>query len=149
MTASPTLEMSPKLAEVASTIAKGDPPKWLLVGLEHFSGGIAVDTKEDRHNIDQIAEEMQRAVHTLTTWLPAWAYAGYGQKCPGHVALMLYALPRLKKDLDILAKKQIGRPPDVQREVCAAIVLEAWKIIRGKAEPLYVVRAFRTVGLAI
>src|SRR5262249_190387 len=52
-----------------------------------------------------------------------------------HVALMFYALPLLKKDLDGLTKKGVGRRADVQREVCAAVVLEGWKIIHGKAEP--------------
>src|SRR5262249_59300128 len=51
------------------------------------------------------------------------------------IALMLYALPRLKADLDRLRKKSVGRPPDTQREICAAVVVEAWKLTRGKAEP--------------
>jgi hypothetical protein len=125
-----------KFDGVASSIAKGDPPDWLVLGLQHFSGGIGVDvSKKDRRSIDTILKQMQGAVHTLTTWLPAWVQLGYGYQCPEHVALMLYALPRIKEDLDVAAKKQTGRRPDVQREVCAAVVIEAWKIIHGRAEP--------------
>jgi len=48
---------------------------------------------------------------------------------------MLYALPLVKKDLDRLAKKRIGRRPEVQREICAAVAVEAWKLLHGKAKP--------------
>ena len=132
------LSQSPnsKFTDVARIIAKGDPPDWLVLGLEHFSGGIGVDiSKEDRRILKHQIERMQDAVHVLMTWLPMWANLGYGARCPEHVALMLYALPRFRKDLDRLAKKQIGRRPDTQREVCAAVVIEAWKLLHGRPKP--------------
>jgi hypothetical protein len=125
-----------KFTDVARIIAKGNPPKWLVLGLEHFSGGIGVDiSKKDRRFFDKQIERMQGAVHTLMTWLPMWENLGYGVRCPEHVALMLYALPRVRKDLDRLAKKQIGRRPDAQREVCAAVVIETWKLLHGRVKP--------------
>jgi hypothetical protein len=133
-----SLRQSPnsKFAGVARIIAKGDPPKWLVLGLEHFSGGIGVDIpKKDRRIVDNQIKRMQDAVHVLMTWLPAWGNLGYGLRCPEHVALMLYALPRVRKDLDRLAKKPIGHRPDTQREVCAAVVIEAWKLLHGRAKP--------------
>jgi|SRR5437660_1525359 hypothetical protein len=125
-----------KFDGVARSIAKGDPPDWLVLGLQHFSGGIGVDvSKKDRRSFDTILKQMQGAVHTLTTWLPAWVNLGYGYQCPEHVALMLYALPLMKKDLDIHAKKRIGRRSNTQQEICAAVIMEAWKLLHGKAEP--------------
>jgi hypothetical protein len=131
-----SLRPNPKFGGVARSIAKGNPPKWLLVGLTHFSGGIGVEIpKKDRRSFDTQIKRMQDAVHTLMTWLPMWGNLGYGLKCPEHVALMLYALPRVRKDLDRLGKKQIGRRPETQQEICAAVVIEAWKLLHGKAEP--------------
>jgi hypothetical protein len=131
-----SLRPHPKFNGVARSIAKGNPPKWLLVGLTHFSGGIGDGvSKKDRRSIDNIVRQMQDAVHTLMTRLPAWGELGYGQECPEYVALMLYALPRMKKDLDSHAKKRKGRRPNTQQEICAAVVIEAWKLLHGKAEP--------------
>ena len=132
-----SLRPNPKFNGVARSIAKGNPPKWLVVGLTHFSGGIGGDdiSKKDRRSIDNIIGQMKGAVHTLMTWLPAWGNLAYGFECPEYVALMLYALPRMKKDLDIHAKKRIGRRPNTQQEICAAVVIEAWKLLHGKAEP--------------
>jgi hypothetical protein len=127
-----SLRPNPKFNGVARSIAKGNPPKWLLVGLTHFSGGIGDEiSKKDRRSIDAIIERMQGAVHTLMTWLPGWAKIDYGYECPEYVALMLYALPLMKKDLEGHAKKRKGRRPNVQQEVCAAVVIEAWKLLHG------------------
>ena len=128
-----SLRPNPKFGGVARNIAKGDPPKWLVVGLTHFSDGIGVEySKKDQHHFKTQIRRMQDAVHTLMTWLPAWGHLAYGQECPEYVALMLYALPRMKKDLDIHAKKRTGRRPNTQQEICAAVVIEAWKLLHGK-----------------
>jgi hypothetical protein len=125
-----------KFADVARTVANGDPPDWLVLGLEHFGGSIGVDiSKKDRRHFDNIVKQMQGAVHILQTWAPMWLHAGFGLQCPEHVVALLYALPRVKKDLDIFAKKQIGRRPDENREICAAVIVEAWKLLHGKVEP--------------
>jgi hypothetical protein len=122
-----------KFAGVARSIAKGDPPEWLLVGLTQFSGGIGKDASDV--DFYTIIEKMQYAAHVLMTWLPAYNHLPSGMGCPKEVAVVLQALPRIKKDLDRLSKKGIGRRPDAQRLVCAAVVTRAWKIIHGKPEP--------------
>jgi hypothetical protein len=46
-----SLQQSPnsKFVDVARIIAKGSPPKWLVLGLTQFSGGIGVAiSNEDR-----------------------------------------------------------------------------------------------------
>ena len=124
----------PKFAGVARSIAQGDPPEWLLVSLTHFSPGIG---DEDPSDIDmyKIIEEMKSATDTLIKWLPAYQCFPFGYPCPEEVPIALHVLPRIKEDLDKLAKKRMGRPPDAQRETCAAVVAMAWKLLYGKIEP--------------
>jgi hypothetical protein len=125
-----------KFDGVARSIAKGDPPEWLLLALEHFSDGIGVDHTSDLDKrFDTIIERIQDGAHVLMTWLPIWEHLPYGMKCPKDVAVVLDALPRIKKDLDRLDRKQIGRRPKVQLEICAAVVVEAWKLLHGRAKP--------------
>jgi len=123
-----------KFDGVARIIAKGAPPEWLVDALEHFSDGIGKDASDVP--VFRIIERMQDAVHVLITWLPAFQHLPYGWKCK-EVAVALAVLPRIKKDLDRLAKLKTskGRRPDAQRLICAAVVVRAWKIIHGKAEP--------------
>jgi len=123
----------PKFNGVARSIAKGDPPKWLVAGLTHFSNGIGSDTSDI--DIYLMIERMQGATDTLIKWLPTYKHLGFGLPCPEEVAIALKVLPSIKEDLDRLAKKPIGRTPDAQRDVCAAVVARAWKIIHGKAGP--------------
>ena len=118
---------------VARTIAKRAPPEWLVPALERFSDGIGKDASDVPFH--SIIEQMQRATDVLIRWLPAWGKLPYGTECPKHVAMALAALPRIKKDLDLASRKLIGRRPDAQRLVCAAVIARAWKIIHGKPEP--------------
>ena len=126
----------PKFDGVARSIAKGNPPKWLLVGLTQFSQGIGFDTS-GTDNFDTIVERMQDAAHVLLTSLPIYKHLGFGLPCPEEVALALQVLPRIQEDLDRLAKlkNRKGRRPDAQREVCAAVIAIAWKLLHGKPEP--------------
>src|SRR5260370_15434937 len=121
---------NPKFADVARSIAKGDPPKWLVLGLTQFSGGIGNKVSdEDRRLFETQIKRMHGAADTLIKWLPIWGNFPYGIQCPEDVAVVLDALPRIKKDLDRLDRKQIGRTPDAQREICAAVLVEDWQII--------------------
>ena len=140
------LEHNPVFVDVGRRIAKGDPPLWLLIGLTHFSaqskggkvvrGGIGVDvTDEDHRFFDTQISRMQDAADTLMKWLPMWGQLSYGVQCPEDVAVVLDALPRIKKDLDRLDQKKIGRRPEVQREICAGVIVEAWKLLHGRAKP--------------
>lgn len=123
-----------KFDGIARSIAQGDPPKWLVAGLTHFSNGIGSDDTSDI-DFNTIIERMQRATDTLITWLPIFGSGTFGLPCPDEVLLVLGALPEIKKDLNRLAKanKRKGRKLDAQRDVCAAVVARTWKIIHGKA----------------
>jgi hypothetical protein len=125
-----------KFDGVARIIAKGDPPEWLLIGLTHFSGGIGVDISDEDHRLFETQiSRMHDAANTLMKWLPIWGHLPYGIEYPEDVAVVLDALPRIKKDLDRLDRKQMGRRPKVQREICAGVIVEAWKLLHGRAEP--------------
>jgi len=130
-----TTILSGKFDEVARLIAKGDPPNWLILALAHFSDGIGVEmSAEDRRSFDKTVERMQDAIRYLMKWLPMYVNAAYGEKCPEDIALALHVLPKVKAHLDLLPDNGVGRRPDVQREVCAAVVLESWKLLHGKAQ---------------
>jgi hypothetical protein len=121
---------------VARIIAKGEPPPWLLIGLNHFGSYIASDTSDKRKLFQNAVEQMDRAAEVLLRWLPFYYQSmGYGAQCPDEVTVVLASLPRIKKDLELLSRKRTGRRPDVRREICAAVIIEAWKLIHGKAEP--------------
>jgi hypothetical protein len=128
------LEYDPVFLGVARRIAKGEPPLWLLIGLTHFSRGIGTDTSDVRERFKNTIEQMHDAAGVLLKWLPIYQHAGYGLQCPDDVTVVLDALPRIKKDLERVNKQGLGRPPNVRREVCAAVVVEAWRLLRGKAE---------------
>jgi len=123
----------PKFAGVARTIAQGDPPRWLVVGLTQFSPGIGDDTSDI--DIKPVVEQMQGATDTLIKYLPIFGDLGFGVPCPDEVAIAMHILPRIKEDLDQLAKRRMGRPPDAQRDMCAAVVAIAWKLLHGRVEP--------------
>jgi hypothetical protein len=121
---------------VARLIAKGDPPTWLVAGLEHFSQWIGVEiSAEDRRSFERTVEQMQASITYLMRWLPIYVHAGYGEKCPDDIALALYVLPKVKAHLDLLPDDRVGRRPNVQREICAALVIESWRLIRDKVRP--------------
>ena len=123
----------PQLVEVARIIAKGKPPPdWLLWGLEYFNGFIGVETIDPSFG-RSIAQQMYDAADVLLRWLPFYAGATSLGRSAEMVAI-LKALRRLRKDLERLKKpRPTGRRPDVQREICAAVIVEAWKLLHGKA----------------
>jgi hypothetical protein len=59
---------------------------------------------------------------------------GFDAECPPSVKMVLDGLPGLKAELDTLSRKGVGRSPNVQREVCAAVIMEAWRIVHSKVE---------------
>src|SRR5215831_17162532 len=111
MTIPQQLEPNHKFDGVAHSIAQGDPPEWLVVGLTQFSPGIGSDHTSDDIDIHKIVEEMQSATDTLIKRLPAYLCLGFGLPRPEEVAIALHVLPEIKKDLDRLAVKHMGRPP--------------------------------------
>jgi hypothetical protein len=124
---------SPDFARVAEIIAKGPPPKWLTPALEHFSVGMAVEG--DHQHFKAVVDQLDRATDTLMKWLPIWGHMSFGFKSPDYVLYIRAFLPELKKDLDRLTEKQSGRPTHIGKEVCAAVVVEAWRRIHGEVQP--------------
>ena len=122
----------PDFVEVARLI---DPavPEWLVIGLQHFS----VDT-EKAEGLDGLVQKMKDAADTLLWLLPAFQHLPFGLPCPPDVAVVLDSLERLKPDLDRL-RGTTGRPKhrtrDVRRQMCADVVVEAWKLVHGKVTP--------------
>jgi hypothetical protein len=119
---------NPAFAAVGALIAKGPAPGWLIVGLEHFSLGIARGdfTKEDQKRFVEVFEEMERACDTLIQWLPLYEHIGFGIQCPDEVRIALDVLPLIKTELPHTSRI-IRRRPDTRQGICAAVVVEAWK----------------------
>lgn len=119
-------------ADVARIMAKGDPPDWLPQALAQFSEGIGVGSADE---YGSLIKQMADATDVLLRWLPAFQHLPFGMKTPADVATLLETLPRLKKELDRHIQPKTGRPPYVQRKICAAVIVEAWKLLHGKVEP--------------
>jgi hypothetical protein len=126
----------PGFEEVARRIAGGDPPEWLLIALEHFSPGIG----EGPVDVEHLKRQMTDAIDTLLWFLPALEGLGFGLAGEREdVRAVRVLLPGIRKDLERTKRKgtgrvkskRTGRPPDVGREVCAAVMIEAWKAARG------------------
>jgi hypothetical protein len=111
-----------------------DVPQWLPVALAHYAVWLGVATKQLQPEFNKRIQQMQEAVRVLKNSLPMWENLGFNVECPHSVKLVLDGLPGLKEELDKLSRKRVGRPPDVQREVCAAVIMEAWRIIHGRVE---------------
>ena len=61
------------MAVVASTIAKGDPPEWLVLALANFQDFVGGEiTSEEDRRYAQITAQMHDAAGKLITWLPCF-----------------------------------------------------------------------------
>jgi hypothetical protein len=117
---------------VARAIAKGPPPKWLALGLAHFSSFVGTNPAPRRFPIAHVHD----AASTLIKFLPAYLHLPAGMYIDADVPTTIAVLRRVKADLARLMKrKRKGRPPNVQRRECARVVIEAWSLIRGDVEP--------------
>jgi len=125
---------------VARDIAKGDPAFWLLVGLTHFSADIGNDTSEYNQQFNYVVGELSNATDVMLRWLPMYQHLGWGFQCPNEIKVVLAMLPSIQANLDRL-KPHTGRPKDAKRDVCAAVVVEAWQLLHGeikrRSEELY------------
>jgi hypothetical protein len=129
----------PTVLEVAELIAKGPPPEWLVSGLEYFSGfvgGGQVSSTERKRLEKKLAQTLE-AVRLLRKHLPLFAGLELGLRCPDDVAVALEVLPKIEKRLTraIAPQREGGQDPNVRRKTCAAVVVEAWRSVRGKPEP--------------
>jgi hypothetical protein len=123
---------------VARTIAKGEPPQWLLIGLNHFSKLIRlkpkIKSKEDR----EIDQRMLEAAKYLSKWLPSYlleehGFEEFGFEIPDCVETVLRELPEV---IELLEEDIRDAPTGaiVQRKICAAVVVESWRMIHGHGE---------------
>src|SRR5215475_13873597 len=130
MKATIKLEYDPVFLDAARTIAKGKPPPWLLIGLTHFSAGIGAGPAEE---YERYLKQTYDAVEVLQRYLPAFNHLPYGIGTPQAVTTVLAALPRLRSELQrALRQKQTGRKSNVRREIFAAVVVEASKLLHDK-----------------
>ena len=127
------------MVAVASTIAKGDPPEWLVLALANFQDFVGGEiTSEEDRRYAQITEQMHDAAGKLITWLPAFMHMPSVIKAPDEVHTALEVLPKIKAYLARAMNqppRKGGPRPNVERQVCAAIAVEAWTLIHGKAQP--------------
>jgi hypothetical protein len=123
---------------VARIIAKGEPPQWLVSGLELFSPFVGADrTTSDEHKQGQkILERMHDAADLLINWLPGFEHLSMGIQSPD-VAIALDVLPRVRRQLAHAksSPRGGGQRPNVLRKTCAAVVVEAWRLVHGEPEP--------------
>jgi hypothetical protein len=120
------------MKEVARLIAD-PPPEWMIVGLEHFSDGLA-PTNVDREHFFRVIDQMRDATDTLLRWLPLFEHLPYGLSCPKEVEVALAVLPSIRASLERVQRKP-GKPPNVPQELCAGVISEAWRRHYGQVNP--------------
>src|SRR5262245_9749316 len=125
--------------DVANKITS-NPPKWLLIGLNHFSKFIRLEPELTSKEYREIDEHMLEAAQYLTKWLPIYydLEKEFGFECPDCVdnaSNSLHELTEiLEKDMN-QARTGVGRKANIQRRICASVVIEAWRLIHGKVKP--------------
>jgi hypothetical protein len=132
-------EATATFEDVASKIANGNPPEWLLIGLNHFSNFIRLEPKLTSKEDMEIDKGMLAAAQYLTKWLPVYAYLEeFGFECPDCVDAASNALHELieilEKDISE-APTGPGKKPNIQQRICASVVVEAWRLIHGEVQP--------------
>jgi hypothetical protein len=125
----------PNIHSVARDIAKGERPGWLVLGLEQFSDFVGGRPTTPRFPVAHVHD----AAATLIKFLPVYLHLPAGGKLTGHshadVVTTLKVLQTIKAELGRLIRRQRGRPKNVRYEVCAAVVVEAWKLIHESVNP--------------
>jgi len=134
------LKKSPNSFAAVARIIANDPPAWLPDYLEQFSGFVGIKRLSDKQYrwAKQLSDQTHHSIDHLIRWLPALAmYPGLGHlsAVAADVATATAALSRLKAELNRRPLQVGGRPPNTQQQWCAAVVVEAWKDIRGNIEP--------------
>jgi hypothetical protein len=136
----PNPDIRDALTGVAKTIVD-PPPAWLIVGLEHFSYFVSGDpiTSEEEKDYRRIIARMHDAAACLIKFLPMYQRLPLGMRRPDDVAAALNVLPRIRDDLARnvnTPSRGGGQKPNEPRKVCAAVIIEAWRITHdGKPEP--------------
>jgi hypothetical protein len=127
---------NPAFPKIAASIASGPPPDWLVSGLEHFSLFISEEQtpREEAKDLHKLLCQMHDATDILIKRLPLFEHLPLGMQSPDDVIIALNVLPRIKAHLDrVLSAKTSWA--DEHRKTCAAVVVEAWRLCRGKTQP--------------
>src|SRR5215813_7910291 len=88
-------------------------------------------TSEEHQRFAQIIAQMHDAADKLITWLPAFLAMPSVVKPPDEVHAALEVLSKVKAYLARAMSqppRKGGPKPNVERQVCAAIVVEAWTL---------------------
>jgi hypothetical protein len=115
-------------------------------GLAHFQGIVGSKvTSDEAHDYLRIIEQMHDAAGKLITFLPMYLAMPTAVRSDKRVHVMqeqvriaLKVLPAIKDDLARVMNqppRKGGPRPSVPRQLCAAVIVEAWALIRGKAQP--------------
>jgi hypothetical protein len=118
---------------VARTIAQGNPPDWLVPALEHFRGfvgGKPLSNKEWQWAWKH-SEEMRRAADILIKDLQR-IFKGVSSP---DVATAIKVLTKTKSFYQERPRTRGGHNPHAPRLVCAAVIVEAFRLVRGNVEP--------------
>jgi hypothetical protein len=115
---------------IGRSLQNGNAPEWLAIALEYFSAFLRPSTVDDKQ-AKRVIEEATAATDTLMKYLPHLYNFPGTQRPPEHVLLVLALLLEIKKHLLRLNPKRKGRKPNSADEICAAVVVEAWKLIHG------------------
>jgi hypothetical protein len=122
-------EQSPVFLDVARLITP-EPPQWLPLVLAHFAPDPEVKIGDD-----WLAKKMIGAVDDLLRYLPVFEHMGPLTGEVQQVRIVLRLLPGIRRDLERALRQGTGRPPDIGKQICAAVMLEAWRLARGDVEP--------------
>jgi hypothetical protein len=139
---SPLTEDKDRFTAVARIIAKGDPPEWLMLGLEHFRGFVGSErvTSKEYQQFNRTLRDLDNAARLLIKKLPAFNVAWeiyFGAQPEGKTAVTtaLEVLPKIRAQLaPFKPPRRGGRRPNAQRRYCAVVVVEAWKLIHDSVE---------------
>jgi hypothetical protein len=123
-------DAKPTFADVASLIAKGTPPDWLVSGLALLSAyvGDRISSDERSDYADEL-DRLRTAINTLRRLLPVFLNMPL-VRCPDDVVVVLDALPRIEALLARSNLRREKRTPDFNRKCCCAVILEASRLIQ-------------------
>jgi hypothetical protein len=135
----------PDFTAVARAIAN-PAPEWLVPALAHFQDVVGSEvTSDEAHDHLRIFAQMHDAAGKLIAFLPMYLAMPTAARSDKRVRVIqeqvrtaLGVLPAIKANLaDRMNEppRKGGPRPNVPRHLCAAVVVEAWSLIHGKAQP--------------
>jgi hypothetical protein len=118
---------------IARIIAHGPPPDWLMPALEHFRALVADKplSNKEWQRAWKHSERMRWAADVLIKDLQRM----FKDVSSPDVATAIKVLTKTKAFYQERPRTGGGHNPHGPRLVCAAVVVEAWKLVRGNVEP--------------